>query len=241
MSCTEMTLSIWTWRTSLIRIKKCDKIQPCTITVQHLTCINVDTSSTRSWLPWNFKRWYKNMILGVIILMAKTTLGYGNFKSANFPQYHTKSVYSGLTPPPQINISQYDCLLCTEAFIGLNLKSNAGPSTIKNSQISDIFEWLGLNTPLLIRIQLTKLTRMRSAPTDDGSLVSSRTVYSAITTFRRTVSIWTNSITLNTGADPPEVEQKQTTMRTKPKHDIIWTNTAAKTSTHLLYYFFMDV
>jgi len=46
----------------------------------------------------------------------------------------------------------------------------------------------------------------------------------------RTVSIWTNSITLNTGAEvPPEVGQKQTTRRTNPKHDIIWTNTAALT------------
>lgn len=46
----------------------------------------------------------------------------------------------------------------------------------------------------------------------------------------RTVSIWTSSITLNTGADvPPEVEQTQTTRCTNPKHDIIWTNTTAKT------------
>ena len=36
------------------------------------------------------------MTLGVITLMAKTTLGYGNFKSETFPQYHTKSVYRGL-------------------------------------------------------------------------------------------------------------------------------------------------
>jgi len=57
------------------------------------------------------------MTLGVIILMAKTTLGYGNFKSANFPQYHTKSVYRGLIKK---NKWQYDCLLRTEAFIELN-------------------------------------------------------------------------------------------------------------------------
>lgn len=76
--------------------------------------------------------------------------------------------------------SQNDCLLRTEAFIGLNLKSNASPSTIKNLQISEIFEWLRLTTPLLTRTRLTKLTRKRSAPSNDGSLVSSHTVYSAV-------------------------------------------------------------
>jgi hypothetical protein len=45
------------------------------------------------------------MTLGVITLMAQTTLGYGNFKSATFPQYHTKSVYRGLIK--KINRSIY--------------------------------------------------------------------------------------------------------------------------------------
>ena len=62
--------------------------------------------------------------------MAKTTLGYGNFKFANFPQYHTKSVYGG--PIKKINRSMIT--YCVPRHPSDNLKSNAGPSAIKNLQ-----------------------------------------------------------------------------------------------------------